>query len=88
MSNTVIRTRIDTRIKQKANKLFEKMGLTMSGALRLFLYQSVAENGLPFRINIPNAVTAATLREIKTQPKHLEKTSLAKLEKDWNDARA
>ena len=86
MSDTVIRARIDMRVKKKALKLFEKMGLSMSEALRLFVYQSLAENGLPFRVNIPNAETAATLREIREHPGRLEKTSLEQLEKDWNDA--
>ncbi len=83
MSDTVIRTRIDIHVKEKANKLFEKMGLSMSEALRLFIYQSVAENALPFRINIPNVATAEVLSEIRQHPERLEKTSLEQLEKDW-----
>lgn len=38
------------------------MGLTMSEAPRLFVYQSIAEDGLTFRVNTPNAVTAVTLQ--------------------------
>lgn len=85
MTDTVIRSRIDANIKIKATKLFHHMGLTMSDAIRLFLYQSVAEKGLPFYVNIPNAKTAATLREIKAHPERLKKTSLKELEKDWNE---
>lgn len=88
MSDSIIRSRIDANIKVKATKLFAHMGLSMSDAIRLFLYQSVAEKALPFRVQIPNAKTAATLKEIRSNPKRLEKTSLEQLEKDWNKARA
>lgn len=65
MADSVIRSRIDVDMKEKAAQLFGDMGLTMSDAIRLFLYQSVAEQRLPFSVNIPNAKTAATLMEIK-----------------------
>ena len=84
MTDTVIRSRIDPKIKTKATRLFAHMGLSMSDAIRLFLYQSIAENGLPFNVKIPNAKTAAVLRGIKTHPEKLKKTSLKQLEKDWN----
>ncbi len=85
MTDAVIRSRIDANVKIKATRLFEHMGLTMSDAIRLFLYHSIAEKGLPFHVNIPNSKTAATLREIKDHPKRLKKTSLKQLEKDWNE---
>lgn len=85
MTDCVIRSRIDSTIKEKATQLFEHMGLTLSEAIRLFIYQSVAEERIPFSINAPNAVTRAALEEAK-QGKHLEKTSLKQLKKDWNDA--
>lgn len=85
MTDTVIRSRIDSRIKTKAAMLFEHMGLTLSEAIRLFLYQSVAEKRIPFSINIPNATTRAALQDA-THRHHLEKTSLKQLKKDWDDA--
>lgn len=84
MTDTVVRSRIDEGVKVKATKLFAHMGLSMSDAIRLFLYQSLAEKGLPFNVKIPNAKTAKVLREIKTHPKRLKKTSLKQLEEDWN----
>ena len=85
MTNAVIRSRIDENVKIKATKLFRQLGLSMSDAIRLFLYQSIAEKGLPFHVNIPNAKTATTLREITDHPKSLKKTSLEQLKKDWNE---
>jgi len=84
MTDSVVRSRINESVKIEATKLFSHMGLSMSDAIRLFLYQSIAEKRLPFNVKIPNAKTAKVLREIKTHPKRLKKTTLKKLEEDWN----
>jgi DNA-damage-inducible protein J len=82
MADCVIRSRIDPLVKAKAIDLFEHMGLTLSEAIRIFIYQSVSENRIPFSINAPNAVTRAAMREVRAG-KNLEKTSLKKLRKNW-----
>ena len=38
MTDCIVRSRIDPHIKAEAIKLFEGMGLTISDAIRLFLY--------------------------------------------------
>ena len=55
MSETVIRSRIDSTIKREAQALLERFGLTMSDAIRLFLHQVVIEKGLPFQVKLPKA---------------------------------
>lgn len=55
MSETVIRSRIDSSIKLEAQSLLERFGLTMSDAIRLFLHQVVIEKGLPFQVKLPKA---------------------------------
>lgn len=86
MTDCVVRFRINEHIKTKATKLFKHMGLTISEAMRLFLYQSTTEKRIPFEIsNVPNADTIEALESIKYS-KNLEKTSLHKLTKDWNNA--
>lgn len=44
-----IQIRIDDDLKVRAQKVAESMGLDLTQAVRLFLYQMVRENGLPFR---------------------------------------
>ncbi len=85
MTDCVIRSRIDPSIKAKAAQVFEHMGLTLSEAIRLFLYQAVAEQRIPFSISIPNSTTEVALQEASHVHK-LEKTSLKKLRKEWDDA--
>lgn len=53
MSETVIRSRINSDIKLEAQALLEKFGLSMSEAIRLFLHQVVIEKGLPFQVKLP-----------------------------------
>jgi DNA-damage-inducible protein J len=83
MTDCVIRSRIDPVIKAEAVELFEHMGLTLSEAIRLFLYQSVAQKTIPFSIVSPNTETKAVLSAID-QNQGLEKTSLQKLSDDWD----
>ena len=45
--------RIDSNIKKKANDLFATLGLDMSSAVNLFLYQCVLRGGLPFNVEVP-----------------------------------
>ena len=85
MNNCTIRSRIDPHIKAEAVELFDNMGLTLSEAIRLFLYQSIAEKRIPFSINIPNSTTSAVLTKTD-HGKGLSPTSLEQLSKDWDKA--
>ena len=51
-----LNVRIDKNIKAKAGKTLSALGLDTSTAVRIFLYQVVAEKGLPF---IPTRNSAA-----------------------------
>ena len=57
--------RLDSDIKNKADKLFAQLGLNMTTAFNIFLRQSVREGCIPFNItvNTPNAVTVAAMLE-------------------------
>ena len=45
--------RINSEIKKQANDLFSSIGLDMSTAINLFLYQCVLRGGLPFSVEQP-----------------------------------
>ena len=53
MSTVATQIRIDANIKKEASALFSGLGLDMSGAVNLFLYQCVLRGGLPFTIEMP-----------------------------------
>ena len=85
MTDSVIRSRIDSQIKAEATQLFREMGLNLSEAIRLFLYQSIAEKRIPFSINVPNKMTHKAL-ETSLRQKEMSPTSLAQLSEDWDRA--
>lgn len=62
-ADAVVRARIDQATKQEATELFQKMGITVSDAIRMMLVQAVAEKALPFEVKVPNAETVAALRD-------------------------
>ena len=62
MSKTaIIQTRIDPEIKNQAQNILNKLNLSMSEAISLFLTQVTLNQGIPFDIKIPNKLTADTL---------------------------
>ncbi len=70
-TNTVVRARIDERIKNEVAAVLEAMGLTVSDAFRMLLVKVAAEKALPFESLAPNqetieAVKAARRGELVT----------------------
>ena len=62
---TPTQVRIDSEIKKQATELFSSIGLDMSTAVNLFLYQCVLRGGLPFKVEQPhyNEETIAAMVE-------------------------
>lgn len=46
--NTTVNVRLDRKIKTEASKTLSGLGLDMSTAVKMFLYQVVVEQGIPF----------------------------------------
>ena len=44
----IIQFRVEDELKKEASSVFEKLGLDLSSAMRMFLKRSVACNGIPF----------------------------------------
>lgn len=66
MLTSEIRSRIEPELKEEAQDVLNRFGLNLSDAIRLFLRQVVAANGLPFDIReVPNAQTRAAMLEAR-----------------------
>lgn len=64
MSKTAtIQTRIDPKIKNSAQKVLNKLNISMSEAISIFLTQVSLNKGIPFEVKIPNKTTEDTLRK-------------------------
>lgn len=62
-TNDVVRARIDSRIKEKANNVLEAIGLTASDAFRMLMIRIAEEEALPFEPLTPNAKTIKAIKE-------------------------
>jgi DNA-damage-inducible protein J len=61
-ANTVVRARIDERIKNEATAVLDAMGLTVSDAFRLMMVRIAREKALPFEPLVPNAETIEAMK--------------------------
>lgn len=57
---STVRARIAPDLKDNAEKVFSKLGLTSTQAITLFYKQVEMKNGLPFDVLIPNETTQKT----------------------------
>lgn len=61
--NSTIHARINTGLKKGVERVFNRLGLTMSEAIILYLSQVKLTNGIPFAIKIPNKTTLKIFEE-------------------------
>ena len=55
MANTSpVYARIDTSLKDNAESILAKLGITPSGAIQMLYSQIVLHNGIPFDVRIPS----------------------------------
>ena len=66
---STISARIDPETKHRAERIFEKLGLTASQAITLFYKQVELQRGLPFAVELPNEVTARAIEEARDREK-------------------
>ena len=60
--NSVVRARIDERIKEEAAAALAAMGLTVSDAFRLMMVRIAKDKALPFEPLVPNAETIEAMK--------------------------
>jgi len=55
-----VRARIEPCLKNDVEKLLHRLGMNTTEAITLFYNQIRLRNGLPFSVEIPNAITKET----------------------------
>jgi len=60
--NSVVRARIDERIKNEAAAVLGAMGLTVSDAFRLLMVRIAKDRALPFAPLVPNEETIEAMK--------------------------
>ena len=49
-TDAVLQVRIDGTLKKEAEELYESLGLSLADAVRMFVVQSIEQQGLPFDV--------------------------------------
>ncbi len=62
---TTVRARVETKLKDDAEAVLQKLGLTTSQAITIYLKQITLYKGIPFEVKIPNETTLKALEDTK-----------------------
>lgn len=71
-----INVRIDNNVKESAEAVFERLGITPTAAISLFYNQVIRTNSIPFELkaDIPNKETLLAVNEVEEMEKNPEKS--------------
>jgi len=76
MSNktTTVRARIEPKLKEETEHIFDELGISTTEAIRMFFTQVKLHRGLPFDMKIPNQTTEKAIIEAQ-ESSSLRKTN-------------
>jgi len=83
MKTSVVHARIEPQTKQRAEGVLRRLGISPTEAIRIFYRQISLRGGLPFPVEIPNALTASTLDKSDRGEDIQEFDSLEALFESW-----
>jgi len=84
MKTAAVHSRIQPDIKEKAESILLRLGLSPTEAIRMFYTQITLKNGLPFDVAIPNEETVKALEDSRAG-RDLERFgSVDELFESWN----
>ncbi len=63
MKTAMVRARVEEHLKVEVEHVLDKLGLSVSEAINLFLAQIKLTKGIPFDIKIPNRATRKALED-------------------------
>ena len=81
MDDSVVRSRIDSAVKEEARRILKNMGITLSDGIRLFLHQVIADQALPFSVRMPNKKTIEAMEAARRG--ETETVTLEDLAEEW-----
>ena len=83
MKTAAIHSRIQPEIKERAEGILQRLGLSPTEAIRMFYTQITLRNGLPFDVSIPNDETIKALEDSRSS-RNLERfNSTEELFESW-----
>ncbi len=66
MKSAAVHSRIEPEIKDKAEDVLRRLGVSPTEAIRMFYAQIALRDGLPFDVSLPNAPTQKALEDSRS----------------------
>jgi DNA-damage-inducible protein J len=85
MKTETVRARVEPALKNDVESILSTLGLSMSQAIELYLWQIKLKHGIPFDVRIPNEVTKATFSQTDRGEELKEYSSMDELFKNLDD---
>lgn len=63
--SAMIHARLEPNLKEEAEAILEKLGLSMTAAMSIFCRQIVLRKGIPFNVEIPNKTAVKSMQEAR-----------------------
>ena len=69
-----VNVRIDSKVKENAEAVFAKLGITPTMAISLFYNQVIRTNSIPFELkaDVPNKKTRSAIKQVEKMEKNPE----------------
>ncbi|HEY3286288.1 MAG TPA: type II toxin-antitoxin system RelB/DinJ family antitoxin [Gemmatimonadaceae bacterium] len=64
--SATVRARVAPQLKNRAERVLEKLGLSATTAITLYYEQIVRRRAIPFDVALPNATTRRAMRDAET----------------------
>ena len=65
--SATVRARLEPKLKQETELIFEELGINTTEAIRIFFKQVKLQRGLPFELKVPNEITEKAILDAKTK---------------------
>jgi len=67
-----VNIRMDDKLKEQADKLFDELGLNMTTAFNIFVRQSVRQGGIPFEVTTDPFYSASNKKVLRQSIREAE----------------
>lgn len=84
MADSLIQLQVDEQLKAEVTDIYEKLGIDLSTAIRIFLTRSVQEKGIPFSMTLKtdNYYAKAAVNAMRELSKEAEENGVADMTLD------
>ena len=66
IKEAVVKARIEPSLKHETEIILNRLGISTTEAIRMFLTQVRLHGGLPFEVRIPNTATQAAINDLES----------------------